>query len=128
MKLSDIAKRMVLVIVICTFAILAACAVLAFLHITEFVPAALGAMLGAAISISKVVMIDSTVKKIAGMESERAGSYVRMQHFLRFGLTAILLAIAAIAPFIDLISATAGVLSFQAATLSMRRTAGKGAG
>ena len=121
MKLSAIAKRMILVIIICTFVILIIGAVLAFLHMGEFLPVALGAFFGVAISVLKVIMIDRTVKNVAGMEADTAGKYVRIQHFLRFGITGALLVIAALVPFINLLSAAAGVLTFQVATMSMRR-------
>ena len=121
MKLSEMAKRMVLVIIIIIPLLLIVAAVLTFLHITEFLPAALGVVFGASISILKVIMIDRLVKRVPAMEPGKAANYVRIQHFLRFGLTGILLVAAALAPFVDLLAAAAGVLSFQAALLLMRK-------
>ena len=124
MTMSEIAKKMILVIIICVFAILIVGAALAYFRAAEFLPIALGAAIGAATSILKTLMIDRTVKKVAGMEPGRAGNYVRMQHFLRFGITGVLLVAAALIPFVNLLSAAAGVLSFQAAALSMKRFVG----
>ena len=122
MKLSDIAKRMIRVIVICAYIIIIVGAVLSFLYTAKFLPIALGAVFGAAISILKVIMIDRTVKKTVGMKPETAGNYVRMQHLLRFAVTGVLFIVAAMVPFINIFSAAAGILSFQAATMSMRNT------
>ena len=124
MKLSEIAKRMILVIVICVFVIIAAGTVLSFVHTAELLPIALGAVFGAAVSILKVLMIDRTVRKATDMAPETVGNYVRMQHFLRFALTGVLFVVAAIVPFINIFSAAAGILSFQAATMSMRGIGG----
>ena len=124
MKLSEMAKRMIFVIVKCIVVIIAAGIVISLVHTAKFMPIVLGAFFGAGISILKVLMIDRTVKRAADMEPGTVGNYVRMQHFLRFALTGVLFVVAAIVPFINVFSAAAGILSFQAAAMSMRGIGG----
>ena len=117
MTMSEIGKKMLPAIVLCVFVIMAVGLVFAILQKIQFLPVALGAVLGAALSVAKVIMIDRTVKKVATMEAGAVGNFVRIQHFLRFVLTAAVLVVAAVVPFINLYSAAAGILSFQAAVM-----------
>ena len=121
LKLSEMATRMIYVIAICVVVILFVGALLAYLDIARFLPIALGAVFGAAISVLKVIMIDMTVKKVTGMDTVKVSNFVRGQHILRFVLTGVLFVVAAIVQFINIYSAAAGVLSFQAATMSTRK-------
>jgi hypothetical protein len=85
------------------------------------VPFALGVALMAGLNVAKVCLIERTVKKT--VEIEKAGSgrtYIRLQYFARFGLTAVVLIVAALAPFIDIWGAVAGVMSFQIAAFSLK--------
>ena len=122
MKLSDMARQMLRATALCMLCIIAAGIPLSLLHIAAFAPIALGAVYGASDSVLNILLIDRTVKALVDRGPERAGSYVRTVLMLRFALTGILFAIAAIAPFINVYSAAAGILSFQVATLSMGRT------
>jgi len=81
-----------------------------------------GTFWGAALNIIKIVMIDRAVDKIAGMEKDKAENFVRLQHLLRFALTGIVLVSAALLPnsIINIWGAAAGVLTFQAATFSLK--------
>ena len=123
MKLSAIAKRMILVTVFCFFIIVAIGALLAVLNVAEFWPLAFGAVFGTAISLLKIIMIERTVAKASCMSAEKVGNYVRMQHLFRFAITGVLFIAAAIIPIINIYSAAAGILSFQAAAVSSRRAA-----
>ena len=123
MKLSKIANKMIRVVVICSLLITAMGAVLTALKISKFVPIVLGVILGSTVSILRVVMIDRTVKKLTSMETENPSGYVSLQHILRFVVSGVIMTIAAVVPFINTYSAAAGVLSFQAATMSVRNVA-----
>jgi len=118
MKLSDIAKRMILVIGI-SFLVLIAAGI-AYYRSFAFLPFALGAFLGTALNVYKVIMLDRTVKKVAGMEKEKAGNYVTVQRFLRFLLTGIILVLSALLTFINVWGAAAGVLTFQIAAFFIK--------
>ena len=122
MTLSKIAKRMIFVIVLSIPVIILAGFALSFLYKAAFLPIAIGAFFGAAISVMNVAMIDRAVNKVINMAPEAAGKYVRIQHFLRITLTGGLFLVAAIVPIVNTYSAAAGVLSFQAATMSMKNT------
>jgi len=95
MKLSGPAKRM-----ICFH--LAALPLLAggaavFYRSWAFLPFAGGALLGTALNIAKVALLDRAVKKLAGMDAAKAGGYTFLQSLLRFLLTALVLGVPAYA-------------------------------
>ena len=72
-----------------------------------------GALLGSGVSIYKVIILEKTVDKALGMEEKSAGNYVRLQHLLRLFISAVVLVLAAIVPWISLWGAAAGIFSFQ---------------
>ena len=119
--MSALVKRMILVIIICVVIITIVGAVLAIMGKTAFLPVLFGALFGAAISIVKILMIERTVNKAADMDTESVGNYIRVQHLFRFVITGALFVVAVFVPFVNTYSAAAGILSFQAATLSMRQ-------
>ena len=117
MKLSGPAKRM-----ICFH--LAALPLLAggaavFYRSWAFLPFAGGALLGTALNIAKVALLDRAVKKLAGMDAAKAGGYTFLQSLLRFLLTGGVLVLAAWVPFVSLWGAAASILVYQAALYSM---------
>jgi len=120
MRLSDTARRMMWVLCISLPVIIAGGAVYHFYHKFSFMPFALGAALGTALNIAKVIMIDRAVKKIVNMDSVKAGNYVRSQHLLRFLLTGIVLVLTALIPFINLWGAAIGVLVYPIALYFLR--------
>jgi len=119
MKLSDIATKMLWVI--CVLLLLLVAGSIAYYRSLLFLPFAYGALLGAAVNMVKVVMLDRTVKKAVGMESNDAGNYVRLQYFLRFVLTGAVLVLAAKVPFISIWGAAAGILTMQFAAFCAKR-------
>ena len=122
MKLSDVAKKMIFILGIAFLILLAAGFTGSFfISALEFLPFALGALLGALLNVFKVWMLDRTVKKVVGMEAAKAGNYVRMQQLLRFVLTGLVLVAAALIPFISIWGAAVGVLTFQIALPFMKR-------
>jgi len=85
------------------------------------VPFALGVVLMAGLNIAKVHLIERTVRKTVEIEKAGTGkTYIRLQYLLRFGLTAIVLIVAALTDFIDIWGAAAGVLTFQIAAFSLK--------
>jgi len=90
-----------------------------------FLPFAGGALLGTALNIAKVLLLDRAVKKLAGMDAIKAGNYARAQSLLRFLLTALVLAAPAFAnrwglPIGVFWGAAAAVLAYQLAVYAMR--------
>ena len=124
MKLSDIAKRMLLVICISLPLLIAGA--FAYYRSLNFLYFALGALLGTILNAAKVILIERTAKKLIGMEKERAANYARIQGLLRFLLTGIVLAVPAFAikqwglPAGVFWGAAAGALVYQVAVYSMK--------
>jgi len=86
-------------------------------------PFALGVVLAAALNVVKVVLLERTAQKAIEFDEGPAGkNYVRFQFLLRYLLTGLILIIAALAPFIDLWGAIAGVFTLQIAAVSIRFT------
>lgn len=123
MKLTAVAKKMILFLFI--FLLVLVGFGFACYHSRTAFPFALGSFLGVALSIGKVILLSRTAQKVAEMEKERAANYVRVQQFIRFLLTGMVLVLSAVIPFINLYSTAAGVLSFQIALLFMKRSAEK---
>ena len=117
-NLSDMAKRMMLVVCALLPVLIAGSAI--YYRSLSFLPFALGAVMGTALGAAKIVMLDRMVSKVVGMEPARAGNYVRVQQLLRLLLTGIVLVIAALVPFISLWGAAAGVLTYQIAVYSLK--------
>jgi len=120
---SDIAKRMSLVV--CAGLSLLVGGSALFYRSWAFLPFAGGALLGAALSIAKIMWLDRTVKNAASMEAQHAGNYVRLQSLFRFLLTGLVLALPAVAiqwgasPGLFW-GAAAGVLVHQLAVYSLK--------
>ncbi|MGI6169445.1 MAG: ATP synthase subunit I [Christensenellales bacterium] len=111
MKLSDHAKKMIRTICILLFILVVAGVV--YYRSWSCLPFVFGALLGAAVSILKVLLLERAVDKALAMEEKAAGNYVRLQHLLRLLLTAVVLVLAALVPAISLWGAAAGVFTFQ---------------
>ncbi|MGI5935875.1 MAG: ATP synthase subunit I [Oscillospiraceae bacterium] len=118
MKLSEVAKRMILTIGILTLLFIAAAAV--YYRSPDCLPFVFGALLGSATSIAKVILLERAVDRALGMEKDRAGNYVRLQHLLRLALSGAVLVLAALVPNISLWGAVAGILSFQISLYTLK--------
>lgn len=81
----------------------------------EFLPFLWGVLIGCAVSIYKVILLDKAVNKALSMESKQAGNYVTLQQLLRLGLSAIALVLGATVPQISLWGVVLGILAFQIA-------------
>ena len=119
MRLSDIAKRMMAVMGISLLVLVAASA--AYYRSLDFLPFALGTLLGVALNLFKIRLLDRTVDRAMHMEKERAGNYIRFQHFLRFLLTGLLFLLAVLVPFISLWGTAAGICTLQIAVFFAKR-------
>ncbi len=109
--MSDLTKRMIVTIIIISLVCILASAV--YYRSLNFLPFMLGVILGSAVSIVKVLLLERAVNKALSMEKHRAGSYVSIQHLLRLFLTGVVLFLGAVVPQISLLGVVAGVLAFQ---------------
>lgn len=111
MKQSRLARRMILHVLVIT----GACVLVSVVYYRswDFLPFLLGAVLGGAVSIGKILLLERAVDKALGMEKASAGKYVSLQHLLRLGLSAAALLLGALIPQINLWGVVAGVLAFQ---------------
>jgi hypothetical protein len=132
MKNSLAARRMIASIIVISLICIAAGVIAALSHQCtddcshllgwiEPVPFALGVALMSALNVAKVFLIERTVNKTVEIENTGAGkTYIRLQYFLRFFLTGVVLVIAAVTDFIDIWGAVAGVFTFQIAAFSLK--------
>ncbi len=118
MKISDLAKRLLLTICILAAVLMAASVV--YYRSSSCLPFVFGVLLGAAVGAAKVIILELAVDKVLSMEKKAAGNYARLQHTLRLLLTAAALVLAALVPGISLWGAAAGILTFQASVYIQR--------
>jgi len=83
-------------------------------------PFAIGVILTTSLNVLKISMLKREVKRIANMEGQNTGSFARVQYFIRFLLTGLVLVFAALTPFIDLWGALAGIFTLPLAVYSTR--------
>ena len=112
------AKKIILLTVFFSLIIMAAGA--AYYRSSLFFPFALGVALTTMLNILKIIMLKREVERIADTEGKNAGSIARVQYFIRFLLTGLVLVLAAVTPFIDLWGAVAGIFTLQIAAYSMK--------
>lgn len=89
----------------------------------DFLPFLIGATIGSAVSITKVILLEHAVNKALKMDQKPAGNYVTLQHVLRLFLSGAAFLIGALVPQISLWGVVAGILAFQIAVYSVRTTA-----
>lgn len=118
MKLSDLAMRMILTILI--IALICILASVVYYRSPDFFPFMYGVFLGSAVSIAKVLLLERAVDKALAMEQTRAGIYVSMQHILRLVLSGVALFLGAVVPQISLWGVVAGILAFQLAVFNIK--------
>lgn len=123
MKLSDLAKRMIITILI----IVLACVLGSVLYYRslDFLPFLFGAILGSLVSIVRVFLLERAVDKAVEMEKKQAGNYVTIQHLLRLLLSGLALVLGATVPQINLWGVVAGILAFQIALYNLKFTSKK---
>lgn len=113
MKLSNLAKRMIVAILIVTLVCLIGSVL--YYRSLGFFPFLFGLVLGSGVSIAKVILLERAVDKALSMDKERAGTYVSIHHLFRLLLTGIALFIGAVVPQISLWGAAAGIFAYQVA-------------
>ena len=120
MRLSDLAKRMVSTILI--IALICVLGSVIYYRSLDFLPFMFGVLMGSALSVAKVFLVEHTVDKALTMNKKLAGSYVGIQHLLRLFLSGVVLFLGAIVPQISLWGVYAGILAFQLAVFNIRFT------
>ena len=123
MRLTDLAKNMIRSILI--IAVVFTVGVAIYYRSLEFLPFMLGVIIGSAVSIYKVILLERAVDKALDMEKKRAGNYVSLQHLLRLLLSGIALLLGALVPQINLWGVVVGILSFQLALYMVNLTSKK---
>lgn len=109
-------------IVVCGLFVLVVAAGIAFRRSFAFMPFALGALLGTALNILKIILLDRSVQKVIQMDPKDARNHVRSQHFFRLLLTALAFAVAVLLPgSVSIWGVAAGVCTLQVALLFTRR-------
>lgn len=120
MKLSKLAKRMILTII--AIALICILTSVVYYRSLDFLPFMLGVILGSVASIVKVFLLEHAVDNALTMEEKRAGNYVSIQHILRLLLSGVILFLGAVVPYISLWGVVAGILAFQLAIYNVKFT------
>ncbi|MCL2567823.1 MAG: ATP synthase subunit I [Oscillospiraceae bacterium] len=116
-KLSGTAKNMILVVCILVVVFIIASAI--FYRSFAFLPFAVGAAMGGALNVLKIFLLNRAVERAASGDPTVTSSGFLGAYFLRFLLTAAVLFLAVIVPFISLWGAVAGVLTLPLSAYSM---------
>ncbi len=122
-KLSTLVKRMVFTILIIVFLCILGSVI--YYRSLACLPFVFGVLLGAAVSIVKVFLLERTVNKVLAMEKKQAGSYASIQYVLRLLLSGVALFLGAVVPRISLWGVVAGILAFQLAVYNLQFAAKK---
>lgn len=118
MKLSDLAKRMIITIFV--ISLISVIGSVIYYRSLKFVPFLLGVLLGSVASITKVLLLERAIDKAIKMEELYAKNYVGFQYMLRLLLTGVVLFLGAVVDQINLWGVVCGVLSFQIATYNIK--------
>lgn len=113
MKISELAKRMTVTIV--GIAILFVIVSALYYRSLASLPFLLGTVLGTAVSIWKVFVLERTVDRALAMDEKKAGNFVGLQQMLRLFVTGAVLFLGAVVPQISLWGVAAGMIAFQVA-------------
>jgi hypothetical protein len=120
MKLSDLAKRMIFTILM--IALVCILGSVIYYRSLNFLPFVFGVIVGSALSIIKVFLLERAVNNALTMGKEQAGSYVSLHHLLRLLLTGVVLVIGALVPQLSLWGVVAGIFAFQLAIYNVKFT------
>jgi 4-hydroxybenzoate polyprenyltransferase len=120
MKLSDLAKRMIITILV--ISLICVIGSVIYYRSLKFVPFLLGVLLGSAVSVIKVFLLERAIDKALKMESMLAKNYVSLQHVLRLLLTGVALFLGAVVDQSNLWGVVCGVFAFQIATYNLKFT------
>lgn len=75
----------------------------------------IGLMIGGAVSILKIFLMENTFRRAVVKEAHAATSFVRAHYFLRYTITFVVLFIGVIAPAIDLVGLIIGLFVLKPA-------------
>ena len=120
MKLSDLAKKLIISVLVITFICILIAAI--YYRSLAVLPFLYGGILGCLASIFKIILLERAVNKAVEMQTNRAGAYIGLQNFLRFAITAIALLAGALVPQISLWGVLAGIMAYQIAVYALRFT------
>lgn len=118
MRISPLAKRMIITILV--IALASVLISIIYYRSLDFLPFLYGVVLGSAVSIAKIFLLEHTVNKAIDLEKHKASSYVTVQYILRLVVTGIVLYLGAVVPQINLLGVVIGILAFQAAVYSTK--------
>lgn len=118
MKLSKIAKNVVITICILSALIIAGAVI--YFRSLSCLPFVFGVLLGSGAAVSKALILDKTVDTALKKEAKAATNYTLLSQTLRMLLTGGVLILAALVPGIEIWGTAAGVLTFQAAIYLQR--------
>ncbi|WP_373788389.1 ATP synthase subunit I [Jeotgalibaca porci] len=113
MKVSPLAKRMIIIIV--GIAALFVVASFVYYRSLAFLPFLLGTLVGTGVSIWKVFVLERAVDRALGMDKKKAGNYVSLQQLFRLFVTGVVLFTGAVVPQVSLWGVAAGIIAFQLA-------------
>jgi len=87
----------------------------------EAIPFALGVFLTSALNVGKVLMLERTVNRTINMDDPETGkNFVRLQFLLRYFLTAAILLVAGLTPFVSVWGALFGLFTLQISVIFVR--------
>lgn len=118
MKLSYLARKMIFTILI--IALICILASIVYYRSLDFLPFLFGVLIGSAVSIAKVVLLERAVDKALSMEKNRVRAYIGIQYILRLFLSGVVLILGALVPQINLWGVVAGILAFQLAAYNVK--------
>lgn len=110
MKISELAKKMVLIIFIGS--IISIIGGVIYYRSFGCLPFLFGVIIGGGASIIKVFMLERTVNRAVDMDGKTVGNFVRFQQLSRTFLTIIALVITAVIPGISLWGGAVGILLY----------------
>jgi hypothetical protein len=120
MKISDVAKRVILTIGILAAVLVAAS--VGYYRSSACLPFVFGVLLGAGVGIAKVFMLERTIDRVLEMDKKAAENYAHLHHMLRLLLSGGALVLAALVPGISLWGAAAGIMTYQIGVYMMKFT------
>lgn len=120
MKLSNLARRMIITILV--IGLVGVLGSVIYYRSLGFLPFLFGVLLGSAVSIAKVFLLERAVDKALELEGQHAKNYVSLQHILRLFLTGVVIFIGAVVDQVSLLGVALGVFAFQLATYNIKFT------
>ena len=83
---------------------------------TDVLSWGIGVLLGGGFTVVRLIMMQQSVERSVRMDPEKAGRYARSQYIVRYLLSAVVLVIAAVAPWISPVSTVLAMISLKLVT------------